>query len=297
MATTPLLRRRRFGRRPVRTSVGVALAATLALSACSATEGQDSVSSTAAPGRAPDSTEDYLPGLAADLYLPVGKPASAPVVVMVPGGGWTSADRTGFGPLAASLSAAGAVVVNATYRVAPTARFPQPVADVVCAADFGAARSVRSGITPTHVVLLGHSAGAHLAALAALAPSHFRAGCPWPANDVDGFVGLAGPYSPEMLAEVAQPLFGTGPDEEPDRWHEGSPGSWAGERGPAPAALLVHGERDEVVPPSESRSLADELTDTGHVAELDIVTGADHQTIYRPEVVSSRVVRWLASLD
>ena len=45
-------------------------------------------------------TSDYLPGVAADLYLPstpasARKPIAAPVVVLVPGGGWQTADRLG----------------------------------------------------------------------------------------------------------------------------------------------------------------------------------------------------------
>jgi acetyl esterase/lipase len=283
--------------------VGLALAATLALvasvavSGCGAVPVGDVDGPTTVSARAPDSTEEYLPGLEADLYLPAGNPATSPVVVMVPGGGWTSADRAGLRPLATSLADAGAVVVNATYRVAPAATFPEPVADVVCAADFGAARSVRAGITPTRVVLLGHSAGAHLGALASLAPARFRAGCPWPPRDVDGFVGLAGPYGPELLATVAEPLFGTDPGADPERWREGTPGTWVGERGSKPAVLLVHGERDDVVPASQSRSLADALTHAGHPVELDLVSDADHQTIYAPGVAAARVTSWLASLD
>jgi len=51
-------------------------------------------------------TQDYLPGLAADVHLPTGVRA-APVVVLVPGGAWLTADRRGLTPLARSLAAAG----------------------------------------------------------------------------------------------------------------------------------------------------------------------------------------------
>ncbi|KGN41203.1 hypothetical protein N801_08965 [Knoellia aerolata DSM 18566] len=277
----------------------MATVATLALLGCGSDPDPDP-GTTGGPStvsaRAPDSTEAYLPGLEADLYLPAGNPGSAPVVVLVPGGGWTSADRAGLGPLAASLAAAGNVAVNATYRVAPAARFPQPVSDVVCAADYGAARAARAGIAPTRVVLLGHSAGAHLAALGTLAPAHFRAECPWPARNVDGLVGLAGAYDLTGLADVVQPLFGATPRQQPERWREGTPSSWVGQRTPSPPVLLAHGELDDVVAVPQSRDFGAALTGAGHDVELEILPDADHDTIYRPEVVADLIARWLAGL-
>ena len=273
------------------------MVATLTLAGCGPSTGQGVADqATASSLRPPDSTEAYLPGLEADVYLPAGGPRSATVVVMVPGGGWTRADRAGLGSLAASLADAGVVAVNATYRVAPTSRFPQPVSDVVCAADFGAARAARAGIAPTHVVLLGHSAGAHLAALASLAPDHFRDGCPWPARDVDGLVGLAGPYDLALLPELAEPLFGATVRQQPEQWRDGTPTSWVAERSPAPSVLLVHGELDDVVPASQSRNFAAALTGAGHVVQLDLLPAGDHGSVYRPEVVAPVLTRWLDAL-
>ncbi|MFZ0157882.1 MAG: hypothetical protein WAL50_02540, partial [Kineosporiaceae bacterium] len=65
------------------------------------------------PNAKPVVTADYLPGLAADLHLPTGA-ATAPVVVLVPGGAWVSADPSGLTPLARALAAGGIVAVTMT---------------------------------------------------------------------------------------------------------------------------------------------------------------------------------------
>ena len=114
-------------------------------------------------------TEDYIPGVAADVYLPDAT-GTVPLVVMVPGGAWIAADRSGLGPLAEQLAGDGIAVVNATHRPAGgDVHFPGPVRDVVCSVDFAVARLRAAGLEPHPVVLLGHSTGAHLAALAVLA--------------------------------------------------------------------------------------------------------------------------------
>ena len=50
----------------------------------------------------------------ATLFLPPGPPGAAPLVVLVPGGGWVDADPTGLVPLAETLAEAGAVVAPIT---------------------------------------------------------------------------------------------------------------------------------------------------------------------------------------
>jgi acetyl esterase/lipase len=137
----------------------------------------------------PASTETYLPGVAADVHLPPSRAGRTAVVVLIPGGGWRTADRRGFGPFAETLASHGMVAMNATYRAADSgARFPVPVGDVVCAVDFAADRARRAGFSPGPVIVLGHSSGSHLAALAALAGAHFRTDCPYPPVRVDGLL-------------------------------------------------------------------------------------------------------------
>src|SRR5689334_5359165 len=125
-------------------------------------------------------TQNYLPGVPADVYLPDGVSA-APVVILVPGGAWLRADRTGLPPLARRLAREGIVAVNTTHRAVGTgAHFPQRVADVICSIDFAVHRAEQAGIAATAVVVLGHSSGAHLAALAALGGDALRTSWPYP---------------------------------------------------------------------------------------------------------------------
>ena len=243
-------------------------------------------------------TQNYLPGIAADVYLPQSPAGRTPVVVLIPGGGWRTADRGGLGALAATLAGHGMVAVNATYRAADSGvRFPVPVNDVVCAIDFAADRARRAGIVPGPLVVLGHSAGAHLAALAALAGDRFRKDCPYPPAQVDGFVGLSGPYNIVLLSDAAYPLFGAGPAADPTAWNEGNPMTWLAQRTAHPLrALLVHGAADDLVAPSFSRTFAASLEAAGHPVELRIIAGARHNDTFKADVVAATVIAWIAAL-
>jgi acetyl esterase/lipase len=254
-------------------------------------------SATAAHPKAPDRTTDYLPGVAADVYLPSPRPARAPVVVLFPGGGWTTSHREGMRPLAATLASSGIVAVDATYRVADVgAHFPTPVQDMVCALGFAVAQAKGAGIAPTGVVVVGHSAGAHLGSLAALATDHFRGPCRWQPPRVDGFVGLAGPYDVRQYAIIAAKLFGSLPVQDPTLWEQADPLRWAAARTDRPRVVLVHGDHDTTVPVSSSRDFAAALRADGFTVTLDVVRGADHSAVYAPAVAAGPVEDLVRSL-
>jgi acetyl esterase/lipase len=247
-------------------------------------------------------TAEYLPGVEADLYLP-GRPRgrTLPLVVMVPGGGWRTADRSGLGQLAEALVADGVAVSNATYRVGQEAsRFPVPAQDVTCAVDAAVAAVRRSGLRPDPVVLLGHSAGAHLSSLAAFGAPHFRtARCPYPRTRVDGWVGLSGVYDLRIVGEWSWTMMGGTAEELPELYARAATETYLGAGGRTHVdALVVQGDTDEIL---QSTSVATDfaalLRERGYDTSLRIVAGADHNATYQAPVVADTILRWLCRVE
>ena len=267
-------------------------AATGSASSGATSSATGSVGSTERP---PTRTEEYLPGLAADVWEPA-TPGPGPVVVLIPGGGWVSADRAGLAPLASALSDAGMTVVSATYRTSSSDDyFPVPLEDVLCAVAFAAAVPTPTGDAPHPVVVVGHSAGANLAALAALVPEDSSPSCPYQAVAPDALVGLAGPYDVTALPDVATALLGASAEAEPEQWQAGNPVAQADNRTEVPV-LLLHGEDDPLVPVSFTTDFAAALKDAGHPVTVDLVPGVDHSGIYQADVAAAPLITWIDAL-
>jgi acetyl esterase/lipase len=140
-------------------------------------------------------------------------------------------------------------------------------------------------------VLVGHSAGAQLAALVGLTGTAFAHGCPDDAVAADRVVGLAGPYDVVAAAGIATNLFGPGlPD--PADWAPGNPAELAGERPDLPV-LLVHGTSDATVPMSSSTAFARQLEDGGHDVSTVYLSGVDHRSVYGADVAGPLIAEWL----
>jgi dipeptidyl aminopeptidase/acylaminoacyl peptidase len=147
-------------------------------------------------------------------------------------------------------------------------------------------------------VVLGHSSGAHLAALAALGGDRFRSSCPYPKARIDALVGLAGTYDVRGLEELAQPLFGSTPAQDPDAWRDGNPMSWV-ERGAERSrlrVLLAHGTSDVDLPTSFTAEFADALRTGGYDTTLAMIPDATHHTLYSATVIGPRLIQWVRAL-
>ena len=123
------------------------------------------------------------------------------------------------------------------------------------------------GGDPDRIVLMGHSAGAYIAAMLATDPQ-------WLGGDdraaMRGFVGLAGPYDFAPLDTHASiNAFGEWP-----RVAETQPITFAGTG--APPSLLLTGADDTVVKPRNSEALAAKLRAAGVAADLVKYPGIDH---------------------
>jgi arylformamidase len=108
-----------------------------------------------------------------DVYLPA-KPAG-PVLLMVHGGAWALGDKASPGLLTNKLShwvdGQGYVLVSTNYRLLPAAHPLEQAADVARALALVQKEAPKWGADPKRLVLMGHSAGAHLAMLLHATPA------------------------------------------------------------------------------------------------------------------------------
>ena len=210
-----------------------------------------------------------------------------PLVVLVPGGGWESADPAGLIPLVEALRASGVRAEAITYRAAgDDAYFPTPAEDIACAV-----AELAAAVPGAEVVLVGHSSGAHLAALVALRPDTFGSDCAAPMVAPMWFVGLAGPYDVGRAQGPAAPLFGAEPPDAAG-WAEANPMEFV-DRRPGLPVLLIHGAADATVPLFFTEQFAAALADAGHPVAEVYPDGVDHHAVYSAEVAAPIIIDWL----
>jgi arylformamidase len=159
-----------------------------------------------------------------DVYIPPNA-KSAPVLLIIHGGGWRLGDKASRGVVgskAAYWLPKGFVVVSANYRMLPEADPMTQAQDVASALAYAQAHATEWGADPARFVLMGHSAGAHLAALLTAAPkiAYERGARPWL-----GTVSLdSGALNvPEIMKERHLPVYDKAFGADPDYWRRVSP--------------------------------------------------------------------------
>lgn len=137
-------------------------------------------------------------------YFPAATPG-APLVVFVHGGYWQSLDKADFDSFAWGLRETGLAYASLNYTLAPAARVPEMVEQVRKALGYLYERAGDLGFDPTRIIVSGHSAGAHLAVMAAMTDWPARG---LPADLLKGLVSVSGLYELElMLHSYQQPVL------------------------------------------------------------------------------------------
>lgn len=224
-----------------------------------------------------------------DLRVPPGM-GPFPVVIMVHGGGWSSGDKSGaekpgsgaditpwFGP----LEQAGFLAVSINYRLAPANRWPVCLDDTRTAVEWVRAHVAEYGGDPARMALIGHSAGGHLALLAAmpeagkLPPVAAVVGCAAVSDLVSDMVRRGGP-SVSMQNLFALPADTKVDDPEMvSRLVAVSPVSLV--QAAYPPTLLMHGDADKTVPIGQSTAYKARLEELGVRCDLVVIGGAGHR--------------------
>jgi len=159
------------------------------------------------------------------------------------------------------LAARGWVCFSIDYRVSPRATFPDHLVDVKRALAWVRDHAEEHGGDPDFIVLCGNSAGAHLAALAALTQNdpRYQPGFEHTSTAVRGCIGLYGvydfadrhghwPYQREFGLLLRFAIMKVSRAKCPERYREASPIERV--HAGAPPFLVVHGDRDSVAPPA-----------------------------------------------
>lgn len=214
-----------------------------------------------------------LPRQRLDLYRPAGESRGLrPVVVFFYGGSWDSGRKEDYLFVAEALTSIGVIAVLPDYRVYPEVRFPAFLDDAGAAVAWSRRHVSDYGGDPDRLFVMGHSAGAHIAAMLAFDRQWLRKAGSDP-GQLAGFIGLAGPYDfLPLKSERLKTIFGP----EPSRMLS-QPIHFVTRE--APPALLLHGDADTVVGPHNSANLARRIRELGGRVDYIRYPGLDHQTI------------------
>jgi acetyl esterase/lipase len=233
--------------------------------------------------------------LLGDLYLPEGV-TNAPVVVGVHGGGWQIGDRKFYRYWGNYLAKHGYATFAIEYRLMKPGfkTWPGAVCDCMAAVQFVRGRAVELGLDPRRVALMGDSAGAHLAALVALAgeeslfSSEYRndryAAVPAGVKAVVGVYGvydMAAQWEHDLVARPRDPItekfLGCAPTVNRKVFFEASPLSYATVDKNTTRFLLIYGREDDVADPAtQSERFLLALKQAGFFARTIVVPGAGH---------------------
>lgn len=239
-----------------------------------------------------------------DILMPK-REEKMPAVVYVPGGWFINVNRTNALQERMGLAEAGYVVASISYRVVPNDKFPAPLQDVKSAIRFLRANADRFGIDPERIGVMGGSAGGYLAAFAATTSggTEFDVGdnldqssavkCAVDLFGLSDLTQVAADYSEErqaahhssgameaLLVNGSAELGGTEGGILADRAaaEKANPIAYINEKS-APM-LLMHGDADTVISPSQTDILFQALVEGGVPAERYILHGAEHGGLY-----------------
>lgn len=205
-----------------------------------------------------------------DIYRPTAEAENAPVVLFFYGGCWggcTTFEKAYYRFVADTLTSVGYIAVIADYRRYPEVTIEPILADAAAATEWVVENLVRSGESERPLFLMGHSAGAHLAAMLSVDEQRLA---PDTHNAVTGFIGLAGPYDFLPLTKPYQvKVFAP-----PQRYAKTQPINFL--NGNEPPMLLLWGADDETVYRRNIENMAAKAAHVGVPVRQRIYPGMGH---------------------
>lgn len=214
------------------------------------------------------------------LRLEIYRPSATglyPVIVTLYGGAWQRGQPQQNQFFNSYMAAQGYTVVAIDYRHAPRFRFPAQLQDVQLCLRWIVQNAAAYEIDPTQIALLGWSAGAHLAMLAAYqsdaVPIRAVVSYYGPTNLTEGYWHPPRPDPIDSRA-VLETLIGGSPSQFPAQYQQASPIHFITPN--LPPTLLIYGDRDHVVKPIFGQQIYGLLQSTKNTAVLIRLPWAEH---------------------
>ena len=214
------------------------------------------------------------------MYLPAGRSSdSTKLMILVHGGGWNAGDKSDFTSYLASfqLKFPNYAIANINYRLATVTsnHFPSQENDMKAAVDYLVEKSGDFHIAQK-IVLVGASAGAHMALLQAYKYSSPKIKAvvdffgPTDMGDLHNFYGTG-----SANQNAIQILMNGSPNTNSVLYEKSSPINYVTSQ--SSPTIIFHGTMDNVVPIAESISLSNKLTGIGVASELIRYANLGHE--------------------
>jgi acetyl esterase/lipase len=241
-----------------------------------------------------------------DIYLPANAKGKVPLIILVHGGGWLVNDKYAdlgyMKKTIVQLVNEGFALASIDYRFASQAIFPALIQDCNKAVSFLYDNSDKYGFDKNRFAVLGWSAGGHLASLMGLSKNNNVASFFMPNSskyfEFKAVVDFYGPSELILLKSAEDPkspesiLLGDSPINRPDLAKIASPVTYVDKNDPP--FLIIHGEKDDMVNPQQSKLLHSWLSASGVQNELIIVKDAPHYgTMFDVDEIRNKVVGFL----
>lgn len=214
-----------------------------------------------------------------DLFHPASGGKGQPLILFIHGGGWAMGSHKAVAEKPAWASRMGFWFGSVGYRYLPEAPVEMQASDVGAAIRKAQTEAGKYGYDPDRIILMGHSAGAHLAALVATDPAY--AGTAFGAIKAVIPIDGAGYHVPSQMAAGRGPLmrlYGDAFGADPARQLALSPVTHAG-HGDAPRWLIIH-VADRAASARQAALLAAPLRSGGIAVEIKPIPGT-HMTANR----------------
>lgn len=219
------------------------------------------------------------PAQVLDIYFPAsGGPW--PAVVYVHGGSWTHGDKSEALMFAHELTSQGYLVVSVNYRLYPAGTFPAMIQDVKCAIRFLRANARQFNLDPGRIGAIGPSAGGHLVSLLGTSDPNID----W---DIGEYLDQSSRVQAVIAMAAVTDLTRQFPNADIETMkligfdeHNVLQASPVNHVTPDdPPFLLIHGDRDDVVPAEQSQLMYDRLIQANVPVRLVIVQNANHSFV------------------